>query len=129
MPSADSSSRRAARGGHLVDTAGDGLFATLDGPARAVHCALAIGQEPGALGIDVRAGLHTGEVEASDDKVAGIAVHIGARVMAQAGAGEVLVSSTVKDLVGGSGLAFEPRGTHALKGMPGEWSLHRALLA
>ena len=79
------------------------------------------------LGFDLRAGLHTGEVEATGDKVSGMAVHTGARVMALAGAGEVLVSSTVKDLVAGSGIGFEPRGTHSLKGVPGEWLLHRAI--
>jgi class 3 adenylate cyclase len=103
------------------------LFATFDGPARAVHCAQAIDQAARTLGMAVRAGLHTGEVEASGYKVAGIAVHIGARVMAQAGAGEVLVSTMVRDLVAGSGLRFEPRGVHALKGVPGEWALHQAL--
>ncbi len=113
--------------GREVDTAGDGLFATFDGPARAVRCAAAIGLAAKAIGIDVRAGLHTGEVEASGEKVSGLAVHIGARVMSHAAAGEVIVSSTVKDLVAGSGIAFEERGAHALKGVPGEWRLFRAL--
>jgi pimeloyl-ACP methyl ester carboxylesterase len=114
--------------GREIDTSGDGLFATFDGPARAVRCAAAIGREAKALGIDVRAGLHTGEVEATGDKVSGLAVHIGARVMSHAAAGEVIVSSTVKDLVAGSGIAFEARGAHALKGVPGEWRLFRALV-
>ena len=116
-----------AHRGHEVDTAGDGIFATFDGPARAVACALALAREARSLDLEIRAGLHTGEIEASGDKVAGIAVHIGARVMAQAGAGEVLVSSTVKDLTSGAGLSFEPRGVHVLKGVPGEWVLHRAI--
>ena len=113
----------AAHRGVEIDTAGDGLFATFDGPARAIRCAAAIGREVKALGIDIRAGLHTGEVEATGDKVSGLAVHIGARVMAHAGAGEVMVSSTTRDLVAGSGIEFEARGTHALKGVPGEWPL------
>ncbi|HEX4233789.1 MAG TPA: SIR2 family protein [Caldimonas sp.] len=115
----------AAHRGHLVDTAGDGIFATFDGPARAVQCGLALGREAEALDFAVRAGVHTGEIEASGDKVAGIAVHIGARVMGLAGAGEVLVSGTVKDLTAGAGLDFEPRGAHVLKGVPGEWALYR----
>jgi len=117
----------AAYRGQEVDTAGDGIFATFDGPARAVSCALALAREASTLNLQIRAGLHTGEIEASGAKVAGIAVHIGARVMAQAGAGEVLVSATVKDLTAGAGLSFEPRGVHLLKGVPGEWVLHRAL--
>ena len=110
--------------GREVDTAGDGFLATFDGPARAVRCAVAIGEGVRALGLEVRAGLHTGECELRGDRVSGIAVHTGARVMAQAGAGEVLVSSTVKDLVAGSGLRFEDRGVHAFKGVPGEWRLY-----
>jgi class 3 adenylate cyclase len=112
--------------GVLVDTAGDGLFATFDGPARAIRCAAALGAALQELGIGIRAGLHTGEVEAQGDKVSGMAVHIGARVMSYAGAGEVLVSGTTKDLVAGSGITFEARGSHALKGVPGEWALYRA---
>jgi class 3 adenylate cyclase/pimeloyl-ACP methyl ester carboxylesterase len=112
--------------GVLVDTAGDGLFATFDGPARAIRCAAALGAALQELGIGIRAGLHTGEVEAQGDKVSGMAVHIGARVMAHAGTGEVLVSGTTKDLVAGSGITFEARGSHALKGVPGEWALYRA---
>jgi len=115
--------------GREIDTAGDGLFAIFDGPARAIRCAAAIGREAKSLGIDVRAGLHTGEVEPSDDKVSGLAVHIGARVMALAAAGEVLVSSTTRNLVAGSGIEFEARGEHALKGVPGEWHLSAALAA
>ncbi len=109
--------------GHERDTAGDGFFATFDGPARAIRCAQAIVDALRPLDLDVRAGLHTGEVELLDGKVAGIAVNIGARVAAQGGPGEVLVSSTVKDLVAGSGLDFEDRGTTSLKGIPGEWRL------
>jgi class 3 adenylate cyclase len=110
--------------GREVDTAGDGFFATFDGPARAIRCACAVTQAVGDLGIEVRAGLHTGECELLDDKVAGIAVSIGARVAARAGPGEVLVSNTVKDLVAGSGIQFADRGTAELKGVPGEWRLY-----
>ncbi len=106
-----------------IDTAGDGFFARFDGPARAIRCARAIADDVGELGLDVRAGLHTGECEVADGKVAGIAVVIGARVAAQAGAGEVLVSGTVKDLVAGSELEFADRGVASLKGVPGEWRL------
>ena len=113
--------------GREIDTAGDGFLASFDGPARAVRCARAISQEVASLGIQIRAGLHTGEVETMGEKVGGIAVHIGARVATQAPAGEVLVSSTVKDLVSGSGIQFEDRGVHALKGVPGEWRLFLAL--
>jgi class 3 adenylate cyclase/pimeloyl-ACP methyl ester carboxylesterase len=110
--------------GREVDTAGDGFFASFDGPARGIRCAAAITQQLRSLGLDVRAGLHTGECEVVDGKVAGIAVHIGARVAAQAAPGEVLVSSTVRDLVAGSGLRFEDRGAHELKGVPGKWHLY-----
>lgn len=106
-----------------VDTAGDGLFARFDGPARAIRCACAIRDALRPLGVELRAGLHTGECELVGRKVGGIAVHTGARVAAAAGAGEVLVSSTVKDLVAGSGIAFGDRGVHELKGLPGEWRL------
>ena len=109
--------------GREVDTAGDGFFASFDGPARAIRSACAIVEKARDLGLEVRAGLHTGECEVVDGKVAGIAVHTGARVAAQARPGEVLVSSTVKDLVAGSGLHFEDRGAHELKGVPGEWRL------
>lgn len=112
--------------GKEIDTAGDGFFATFDGPARGVRCALAIRDVVRQLGIEVRAGLHTGECELMGAKVGGIAVHIGARVMAQAGPGQVLVSRTVKDLVAGSGLRFEERGTHAFKGVSGSWLLFGA---
>jgi class 3 adenylate cyclase len=109
--------------GREVDTAGDGFFASFDGPARAIRCACAISESMRELGLDVRAGLHTGECEVVDGKVAGIAVHTGARVASQAQPGEVLVSSTVKDLVAGSGIEFRDRGIAALKGIPGEWQL------
>ncbi len=110
--------------GTEIKTVGDGFLATFDGPARAVHCAHAIVAAVRELGLDVRAGLHTGECERLDGDVAGIAVHIGARVMALAGPGEVLVSSTVRDLVVGSSLRFDDRGVHALRGVPGEWRLY-----
>ena len=110
--------------GRTVKSTGDGMLATFDGPGRAIHCALAIRDSVRALGVDVRAGLHTGEIELRGDDVAGVAVHIGARVSALAGPGEVLVSSTVKDLVAGSGIEFEERGEHELKGVPGSWKLY-----
>jgi class 3 adenylate cyclase len=109
--------------GREVDTAGDGFFAVFDGPARAIRCAAAIVDGVRELGLEVRAGLHTGECELVDGKVAGIAVSIGARVAATAAPGEILVSSTVRDLVAGSGLAFEDRGESQLKGVPGGWRL------
>jgi class 3 adenylate cyclase len=109
--------------GRELDTAGDGFLASFDGPARAVLCACAIRDAVAALGVRIRAGLHTGECEVMEDKLGGLAVHIGARVAAAAGPGEVWVSSTVKDLVAGSGLRFADRGLHALKGVPGEWRL------
>jgi len=109
--------------GREIDTAGDGFFAAFDGPARGIRCACAISQAVHELGIDVRAGLHTGECEVMGDKYGGIAVHIGARVAARADPGEVLVSSTVRDLVAGSGLAFDDRGVQPLKGVPGDWHL------
>jgi class 3 adenylate cyclase len=110
--------------GREIDTAGDGFFVTFDGPARAIRCALAAIDAVRQLGIEIRAGLHTGEIELMGNKVGGIAVHIGARVMAQAGKSEVLVSSTVKDLVAGSGIRFQDRGMHALKGVSEEWHLY-----
>jgi class 3 adenylate cyclase len=107
--------------GHQVKTAGDGVLATFDRPARAVRCAAAIREGVGELGLGLRAGLHTGEIELQVDDIAGLAVHIGGRISALAGEGEILVSSTVKDLVVGSGLEFDDRGTRELKGVPGEW--------
>jgi class 3 adenylate cyclase len=112
-----------------VDTAGDGFFATFDGPARAVRCGQAIIEAVRPLGIDVRAGVHTGEVETINGKAGGIAVNIGARVAASAAPRELLVSSTVKDLTAGSGLAFEDAGQHELKGIPEAWQLFRVLSA
>jgi class 3 adenylate cyclase len=109
--------------GKEIDTAGDGFFATFDGPARGVRCALAIRDAVRLLGIEIRAGLHTGECELMGEKVGGIAVHIGARVMGCSRAGEVLVSRTVKDLVAGSGLEFAEAGKHKLKGVAGDWAL------
>jgi len=110
--------------GMYVNTTGDGLIARFDGPARAVRCALAIGDAMRPLGLEIRAGCHTGEVELSGTEIRGVAVHIGARVAALAGPGQVMVTSTVKDLVAGSGLAFDDRGTHVLKGVDGEWHLY-----
>jgi pimeloyl-ACP methyl ester carboxylesterase len=110
--------------GSELDVAGDGFFARFDGPARAVRCACAITESVRELGLEVRAGLHTGECEVLDGKVGGIAVHIGARVAKEAKPGEVLVSSTVKDLVAGSGLRFDERGVATLKGVPDEWRLY-----
>jgi class 3 adenylate cyclase len=109
--------------GNEVNTTGDGFLATFDGPARAIRCAISIREELRKLGIEIRVGLHTGECELLGDDIGGVAVHIGARVEARAMPGEVLVSSTVKDLVVGSGLQFEDRGTHTLKGIPDEWHL------
>ena len=110
--------------GREIDTAGDGFFATFDGPARAVRCAMAISRAMPGIGLELRAGVHTGEIELMGAKVGGIAVHIGARVAALAGASEVLVSGTVHDLVAGSGLEFTDRGEAALKGVPGQWRLY-----
>lgn len=110
-------------GGREVKTVGDGILATFDGPARAIRCAAAIRDDARELGLDLRAGLHTGEIEVEPDDIAGMAVHIGARISALASGGEVLVSSTVKDLTIGSGLSFEERGAYALKGVPGDWRL------
>jgi class 3 adenylate cyclase len=110
--------------GRPIKRLGDGLLATFDGPARAIRCALAIADAARSqLGLEIRSGLHTGEIELIGDDVGGIAVHIGARVIATAEPGEVLVSSTVKDLVVGSGITFESRGEHELKGVPGVWRL------
>ena len=110
--------------GREVDTTGDGFFATFDGPARAIRAACAIRDSVRELGIDIRAGLHTGECELMQDKVGGIAVHTGARVADAAGPGEVFVSSTVRDLVSGSGITFEERGEHELKGVRATWRLY-----
>ncbi len=109
--------------GREIKTTGDGVLATFDGPARGVSCARVIADEIRSLGLEVRAGLHTGECEIIGDDVGGIAVHIGARVAALAGAGEILVSGTVKDLVVGSSLRFRDRGLQSLKGVPGEWRI------
>jgi class 3 adenylate cyclase len=111
--------------GREVDNAGDGFFATFDGPARAVRCAQAIGAAVHPLGLQIRAGLHTGEVEAMGDKVGGIAVHIGARIASRAAADEVLVSSTVKELVAGSGITFYDLGEHDLKGVSDPVRIYR----
>jgi class 3 adenylate cyclase len=110
-----------------VDTAGDGFFATFDGPGRGIRCAQAIGEAVRSIGIEIRAGLHAGEVETIAGKIGGMAVHVGARVAALASANEILVSSTVKDLVVGSELAFESIGEHELKGVPDRWRLYRVL--
>ena len=112
--------------GREIDTAGDGFLTAFDGPARAVRCGRAIVDSVRKLGIHVRAGVHTGECEVIGEKLGGIAVHIGARIGALAAPDEVLVSRTVSDLVAGSGLRFESRGVHALKGVPGEWKLFAA---
>jgi pimeloyl-ACP methyl ester carboxylesterase len=113
--------------GREVDTAGDGFLATFDGPARAIRCAAAIRGAVERLGLSIRAGLHTGECELHGNNVSGLAVHMGARVAALARPSEVLVSSTVKDLVAGSGIEFDDRGVHELKGIPGDWRLYAAL--
>jgi pimeloyl-ACP methyl ester carboxylesterase len=117
----------ARHGGAIVDTAGDGALARFDGPARAVRAAAAIVSGVRALGLDVRAGVHTGEIEQAGDSIAGIAVHVGARISALAGPGQVLVSSTVRDLVAGSGLEFSEWGEAELKGVPGTWRVYEAL--
>jgi class 3 adenylate cyclase len=109
--------------GHEVKTVGDGFLATFDGPARAIRCARTVRGDARELGLEVRAGLHTGECELIGDDIGGLGVHIGARVAALAQPSEVLVSRTVTDLVAGAGIAFEPRGTHHLKGVPGDWEL------
>jgi class 3 adenylate cyclase len=114
----------ARAGGREVKSTGDGFLATFDGPARAIRCAEAIQEACQALGIRVRAGIHTGECELMGDDIGGIAVHIAARVSALADAGEVLVSRTVKDIVAGSGIQFSDRGAHTLKGVPDTWQLH-----
>jgi class 3 adenylate cyclase/alpha-beta hydrolase superfamily lysophospholipase len=109
--------------GRVIDTAGDGVFASFDGPARAIRCASAVRNAAEMLGLTIRAGLHTGECQVAGDKVTGIAVHIGARVATSAGPGEILITGTVRDLVAGSGLRFADRGAHTLKGVAGRWRL------
>lgn len=111
-----------------LNTTGDGFFASFDGPGRAVRCATVTCEDMRELGLEIRAGIHTGEVEEVGDDLGGIAVHIAARIAAEAGASEVLVSSTVKDLVAGSGLAFTDRGESELRGVPGSWRLYAAEL-
>ena len=114
--------------GREINTLGDGFLAAFDGPARAIRCAGAIRDAVRSLKLEVRCGLHTGECELVGNDLAGIAVHTGARVAGLAAPGEVLVSQTVRDLVAGSGLSLEDRGIHALKGVPNEWRLFRAVL-
>jgi class 3 adenylate cyclase len=109
--------------GNLVRTTGDGVLATFDGPGRAIRCAVAFEAATARMGLPVRAGLHTGEIELRDGDIGGIAVHAAARVMSQAGPGEVLVSRVITDLVAGAGLNFSERGAHAFKGLPGRWDL------
>jgi class 3 adenylate cyclase len=109
--------------GREVKRTGDGFLATFDGPARAIRCASEVANSMAPLGLQVRAGLHTGELEVMDGDLGGLALHIAARVMNTAGPSEVLVSSTVKDLVVGSGIEFQDRGDHELRGVPGEWRL------
>jgi class 3 adenylate cyclase len=113
-------------GGVVADFAGDGLLASFDGPARAVRCAFKMREDLRAVGLPIRAGVHTGEVERRGERIAGVGVHTAARVLGKADPGEVLVSRTVKDLVAGSGLVFADRGTHQLKGVPDEWQLFAA---
>jgi class 3 adenylate cyclase len=110
--------------GRLVKHTGDGLLGTFDGPTRAVLCAIALTERMSQVGLDIRSGVHTGECLRRGDDIGGIAVHIAARIAAKAGMKEVLVSNTVKDLVYGSGITFEDRGSHVLKGVPGEWRVH-----
>jgi class 3 adenylate cyclase len=113
--------------GREIKTTGDGFFATFDGPARAVRCACAIRDEIRLLGIEIRAGIHTGECEIIDDDIGGISVHIASRIMSKAMAGEVFSSGTVKDLVAGSGIKFEKKGLFSLKGIPGEWEIYSVI--
>jgi class 3 adenylate cyclase len=113
-------------GGRWIKSTGDGVLAVFDGPGRAIRCAVALGKELAGMGIEIRAGIHTGELDLRDDDVGGIAVHIAARILAAAGPGEILVSRTVRDLVTGSGIALEDRGTHALKGLADPWQLFAA---
>jgi class 3 adenylate cyclase len=124
----DEAARRlvAQEGGRRIKSTGDGVLAVFDGPGRAIRCAVALRKELEGLGIEIRAGIHTGELDVTDDDVGGIAVHIAARIMATAGPGEILVSRTVRDLVTGSGIALEDRGTHALRGLSDPWQLFAA---
>jgi class 3 adenylate cyclase len=124
----DAAARREveAHRGVLVKSTGDGILAHFDGPGRAVACARAIDRDVGGFGLQTRAGAHTGEVELRGEDIGGIAVHIASRVAGMAGPGEVLVSRTVKDLTAGSGLTFEDRGEHELKGVPDSWQLYAA---
>ena len=128
FPTSISSSSGVAGAPGAVGAPGDGFFALFDGPARAIRCALALVHAVRPLGLEIRAGLHTGEVELAGDDVEGLAIHIGARIAALAGTGEVLVSRTIKDLVVGSGLTFRDRGIHALKGVPDQWQLFAAAI-
>jgi class 3 adenylate cyclase len=114
-------------GGLVVQFVGDGTLSTFDGPAQAIDCAFALTDAVSALGIEIRSGVHSGEIELRGDDIGGIAVHIGARVAARAAANEVLVSQTVTDLATGSGIGFQSRGAHELKGVPGSWRLYAAL--
>ena len=124
----DEAARRlvAREGGRRIKSTGDGVLAVFDGPGRAIRCAVALRKELEGLGIEIRAGIHTGELDVTDDDVGGIAVHIAARIVATAGPGEILVSRTVRDLVTGSGIALEDRGTHTLKGLSDPWQLFAA---
>jgi class 3 adenylate cyclase len=114
--------------GREIETTGDGFLATFDGPARAIRAAVAMRDELAEVGLHIRVGLHTGEVELDGNHIRGIAVHIAARVLSLAGDGELLCSRTVRDLVAGSGFRFDPRGSHRLKGVPDEWELFAAAL-
>jgi class 3 adenylate cyclase len=114
-------------GGREIDTAGDGFLASFDSPTSAIRCARGVVGSVREIGMDLRIGLHTGECDVVGDKLRGIAVHIGARVASKAGAGEILVSQTVKDLVAGSGIEFLDRGSHELKGVPGKWRLYSVI--
>ena len=113
--------------GREIKSTGDGFLAAFDGPARAVRCAQAFAEAVEGLGLRIRAGVHTGEVEARGEDIGGVAVHVGARIAALSAPGEVLASRTVKDLVSGSGIDFEPRGSHELRGVPGSWELYAAV--
>jgi class 3 adenylate cyclase len=113
-----------AHSGREVNTRGDGFLATFDGPARAIHCAMQVRESVRSLGLEVRCGLHTGEIELRGDDIGGIAAHVGARIEAAADPGEIFVSRTVRDLVAGSGIQFADRGVHTLKGVPDEWQLY-----